>query len=439
MTSSDSPFRKWVDDEDEAERTAAEEDTTLADDLIELRGGFTVAELQRWTTNLADRDLQSLLERVMQDKPVVAARARHSKANEEMETEEEARRLRIRRKAAARVDAEARPPAEMPELVSLTSFLEEPDEEVRYRVDGLWPTDGRVMLAAQYKAGKTTLVNNLIRSLADGDPFLGAYETERADRVILLDNELSPNMVRLWLREQGVRKTDAVDVISLRGKLSSFNILDPEVRTKWVRHLGPADVLILDCLRPVLDAIGLSEATEAGRFLVAFDELAREAGIRELVLVHHMGHSNERSRGDSRLLDWPDALWKLVREGEDDDEGGSTATPARFFSSLGRDVNQPERRLAFNPETRHLTINGPGRRFARASDLEESVKDWVRQHPGCSQNNIEENVDGKTGYKRTAIKNLVQRAELRRENKGNGFAHYVNDDGGAAADFSEES
>lgn len=421
------------------ERAEAEEREALIDDLIEQRGGMSDEDLYRWVSGLPDDRLQRVLSQVMDEKPVAAARARTDKRREAVEVEVELQRLRVRQKAAEQLAAEGRTTEEKPALVSLTDFLAEPDEDVRYRVDGLWPKDGRILLTAQYKAGKTTLTGNLIRSLADGDAFLDCFETERVERVILIDNELAPNMVRKWLRDQGIRKTDAVDVVSLRGKLSSFNILDPEVRAEWAEYLGPADVLILDCLRPVLDALGLSEANEAGRFLVAFDELAREAGVGELLLVHHMGHTNERSRGDSRLLDWPDALWKLVREGEEDREESGAAVPARYFSAVGRDVEQAERRLAFDPDTRHLTTNGPGRRLARASDLEAAVKEWVRQNPGCSQNSIEANVDGKTGYKRTAIKSLVDSGELRRESKGNGFSHFVNEAAGAAEDFSEDA
>ena len=58
-----------------------------------------------------------------------------------------------------------------------------PDEDATYRVTGLWPTGGRVVLSAQHKAGKTRLTGNLIRSLVDGDLFLGAFTVAPAERV----------------------------------------------------------------------------------------------------------------------------------------------------------------------------------------------------------------------------------------------------------------
>src|SRR5690606_12636698 len=114
--------------------------------------------------------------------------------------------------------------------------------------------------------------------------------------------------------------------------------------------------LILDCLRPVLAALGLDEHHDAGKFLVAFDALLAEAGIPDALVVHHMGHAAERSRGDSRLRDWPDVEWRLVRE--DPDDPGSR----RYVSAYGRDVDVPESQLDYNPENRHLVVMGGSRK-----------------------------------------------------------------------------
>lgn len=232
----------------------------------------------------------------------------------ELAVRTELQRLRSRAEATVRFALEQSGETKLAPLVDLTAFLAVPDDDVTYRVDRLWPTGGRVILAAQHKAGKTTLTGNLIRALADGTPFLDTYQVARARRVVLIDNELDERMLRRWLRDHGIASTDRVDVLTLRGKLSSFNILDPTTRARWATHIGRADVLVFDCLRPALDALGLSEDKDAGRFLEALDELTHQAAIPESLTVHHMGHSGERSRGDSRILDWPDALWKLDRK-----------------------------------------------------------------------------------------------------------------------------
>ena len=94
----------------------------------------------------------------------------------------------------------------------LDEFLAQPDPPVTYRIERLWPADGRVLLAAQYKAGKTTLIGNLLRTLVDGDPFLGRYPVVRPAGVYLIDDELHPNTLRRWLREQQIANPQRITV-----------------------------------------------------------------------------------------------------------------------------------------------------------------------------------------------------------------------------------
>jgi hypothetical protein len=72
-----------------------------------------------------------------------------------------------------------------------------------------------------------------------------------------------------------------------------------------------------------------------------------------------MGHSGERARGASRLRDWPDVEWRLVREKTEN--GDVDPAAPRYFSAYGRDVDVPESRLVFDPATRHLTLEGGSR------------------------------------------------------------------------------
>ncbi|CAI9407873.1 hypothetical protein AESSP_01913 [Aestuariimicrobium sp. T2.26MG-19.2B] len=132
----------------------------------------------------------------------------------------------------------------------------------------------------------------------------------------------------------------------------------------WAGVLSGDDIVILDCLRPALDALGLSENTEAGQFLTAFGELLGEACVPEAIAIHHTGHAGERSRWDSRILD-PDAIWSLRRDGED--AGANVASAPRYFSAYGRDVEQPERRLDFAARGQRLTLSGATRKQDRAA------------------------------------------------------------------------
>lgn len=294
----------------------------------------------------------------------------------------EAARDRVRRRYRANTTV-----AEPPELLALDDLLAQPDDEATYRIGELWPTGGRVLLAAQYKSGKSTMVGNAIRTLVDGGKFLDRFDTAPVGRVALIDTELDTRTLRRWLREQDITNTAAVSVLSLRGAVSTFDVLDPVTRSQWADQLAGADVVILDCLRPVLDALGLSEDKDAGRVLVAFDALLAEIGAEEGMVVTHMGHQNERARGDSRLRDWPDAEWKIVRDGDDTDDDGDRA---RYFSAVGRDVSLPEGCLTFDPETRHLTYANGNRRESTARHALPELMALIRAEPGTLSKNAAE-------------------------------------------------
>lgn len=288
---------------------------------------------------------------------------RAMKVAEQMELE------RARREAKRRLDAEERGAVADPEIVTLEQLLAQPDPVVRYRVDRLLPTDARALLAAQFKAGKTTFRDNLLRSLVDGDLFLGSFEVHPVvGRVAVIDPEMAKRQVRLWLRDQRIRNTDRVVLVFLRGRAATFDPLSADSRAWWADWFKQHDVryLILDGLRPVLDALALNEHTDAGRFLVGLDALLEAADIPEALVIHHMGHMGERSRGDSRIVDWADVNLKLTRQ---DDDPAS----ARYISAYGRDVDQPEARLDYDPLLRRLTIVGGSRYDARLDTVLEAI------------------------------------------------------------------
>ena len=330
--------------------------------------------------------------------------------------------MRDRAEAGRRFKAEQLGALELPAVYTLDRFLAIPDEEVRYRIADVLAVGGHNVLAAQYKAGKTTLIGNLIRVLVDGGDFLGRHHTEPVQRVALIDNELDERTLRHWLRAQGIHNEAKVSLVPIRGKVASFNILDDSVRAQWAQMIRDADVVILDCLRPVLDALGLDENKDAGRFLIAFDALLRECGASEALIVHHMGHNGERSRGDSRILDWPDATWKLVREDAENPDS------ARYFSAFGRDVNVPETLLEYDAEGRRLNSTGGNRAANRVANLLDDVIAFVALNPGVSKTGIRNGLPGDNKDLARATDAAVAQGHLvaeKRQARGGGTAYRV--------------
>jgi hypothetical protein len=107
-----------------------------------------------------------------------------------------------------------------------------------------------------------------------------------------------------------------------------------------------------------------------------------------------MGHSSERARGDSRLLDWPDVLWKLVRQ---DDNPNSP----RFISAYGRDVDVSESRLAYDARTRRLTLVGGSRQDAKVRLALDAVVTVLTAEPGLSGRALKSKLAGSVHAKHT--------------------------------------
>jgi len=320
----------------------------------------------------------------------------------------------------------------LPQPVRLDELLAEPDEEIVYRVARLWPVDGRIVLVAQRKAGKTTLTGNLLRCLADGDPLLGRYEvTQPAGTIFHFDTEMSRAMLRRWLADQGIRGSGRIHVEMLRGRVGSFDILQPAVRAEWaamIRGTG-AGVVTFDCIGPVLAALGLNEndSSEVGRFLVAFEALLDQAGVAEAALAHHMGHAAERSRGASRLRDWPDAEWTIVYERPKNGDTEPSPRAGRYFAAAGRDVAESEQRLDFDAVTRRLTVAGGSRKDEQQAGMLAAITGYIeaRAEDDCTQNRIVDAVEGRASDIRVALDRAVVDGTLCVHKRGQAHLHRI--------------
>lgn len=326
-------------------------------------------------------------------------------------------RILAREEAKKRRAAELAGDITVPALVPLPDFLAEVDETPLWRFEGLWPRQGNVVLAAQYKAGKTTTVGNVLRCLADGDRFLGVFEVEPVTdgSIVLCDFEMPRVKLRDWLRRQDIRNTDRIHLVPMRGHASTFDLLDDTTRAQWVEKLRAVEcrVWVVDCLGPILSALGFSENEnkEVGRFLDALTATAAAAGVDEVLLVHHMGHAAERSRGASRLRDWPDAEWRLLRKKDDDNPLGDAEPAAkRFFSAFGRDVDVREGQLVYDDARKRLVYAEGSRRETAVLDALRAALDYIQRNSGCSGRAIEEAITKDRTISRKAARDALAEA-----------------------------
>lgn len=297
--------------------------------------------------------------------------------------------LRIREDAYALLNEHQVGDAKPLSGLLLPDFLATDYGPERYRVTDLWPAEGRVLLAAAAKTGKTTMVAcNLIPSLVDGTPFLSPKHdvTPVEGTVIYFNLEVGERTMQRWMADAGIVNRDKVIVVNLRGSASALTLSSVKGRKRlasFIRGNG-GEVALLDPLAPLLASLGLDENSnsDVAKFFGYWSETMHDAGVLDDFVVHHTGHAGERSRGASRLLDEPDAVWTLTKdqagEGEDQLSAVFSVAPTRFLQAYGRDVEMPAEELGFDPETRLLSLTGTSKSRAKKRNRDMSSMDQIR-------------------------------------------------------------
>ena len=282
--------------------------------------------------------------------------------------------------------------------IMLHDFLDQPDEVSQFRIEGMWPAQGRVLLAAAAKSGKTTLVAaNLLPSLVDGKPFLGKFECHSVHgKVVLLNMEVGENTLRRWLRDCSIVNRHKVVIANLRGKGSALSLNTEKGRERLVEFLRAqdAEVVILDPLAPVLASLGLDENSNSdiAQFFSWWSQVLAEAGVTDDLVVHHTGHAGQRSRGASRLLDEPDAVWTLTRDSDEGTGEFSRIDPVRYLGVYVRDVDMSAEALSFDPITRTLNLTGQNKAQVKEQSLDDLIAAVMKSGIPMSRSAIRDGV-----------------------------------------------
>ncbi len=324
-----------------------------------------------------------------------------------------AQRMRIDREARALLDAEAQPTPEPIDMATLREVLARPAPP-RDRIEGLAPWEGSTLITAQRKTGKTTMIGNLARCLISGEQFLGRFAVKPLRGTLaILNYEVATATLARWLQDIGVN-LDRVILVSLRGRSSPLRHLDQRAELATRLRGAEVEAVIVDPFGRAFTGNDQNNTGEVTAWLNDLDVFVRsEIGARDLFLTNHAGWNAERSRGNSALEDWPDALWRIVKPQGSDDEDDDV----RYFSAFGRDVDVAEDALEFDPQTRRLSLTGNGGRHQASSAIRDAKteRDILRvlaDHPnGLSGNQLYEAL-GKRPETKAVRDGLVARGLL---------------------------
>ena len=293
--------------------------------------------------------------------------------------EAELERQRIR-KEATRIIKEEEASATYKEPIFVRSLKEElqlPEIEAQWVIRDIFPQGANISITAQYKAGKTTLINDLARSLADEIKFLDYFqEPTHKRRIVIFNYEVSENQYRRWMKDVEIKQSERVTLVHLRGE--RLPIISERVQRLIISILQD-----LDCQTWIMDPfarafVGSGDEnsnSDVGLFLDTLDFIKKQASVDNLVIPMHTGraqeHGIERARGATRLDDWADVRWLLSKTEE-----------GRFFSADGRDVFLEQQALAYDDASRRLKLGGASAKVAKKMALEDQWVEIVIANPG---------------------------------------------------------
>jgi hypothetical protein len=206
---------------------------------------------------------------------------------------------------------------------SLAHYQAAPPREVKYLIEGIAGAHHNVVIAGQYKTGKTLFITNIIRSLADGVPFLDKFEVHMPDgRVGMWSAEMDPQeLIDDYFRPQDVQNPSRVQLLHMQGE--RINLLSQVGRAWTIAWLKRHNVKVwmIDSLARIGRMAGVDENDNGAvhDLLAAIDECKKAAGVEATFLIAHTGRAQmeegkERARGATALDDWTDARWVLIKE-----------------------------------------------------------------------------------------------------------------------------
>lgn len=210
---------------------------------------------------------------------------------------------------------------------TLNEYVQRPEEDESYLIDGMLPQAGRIMLMGPAKEGKSFLAIQMGLAIARGEEFMGRPVTQ--GRVLYLQYD-TPD--KLWLKRMrklhkaGVLLSDNFIILdhSDYEYRKTINVLDSdhvEYLNNVVQDIQP-NVVIIDTLRKLYD--GNENDSAIGKQV--FDQLNTIFENRAVIYIHHshklsappgqkvMARTPPRdaARGTSYFADEVDAIYMLL-------------------------------------------------------------------------------------------------------------------------------
>jgi AAA domain len=286
----------------------------------------------------------------------------------------------------------------------LEDLLNEPDIENRWLVENMFLLGGFGCIGGKPKGGKSTLGRQLAFCVARGDVFLGRKVTKGNVMYLELEEkraEVKGHYQTMGASNEGVHVfTGAAPVDVLKQVTEAINIINP----------------VLIVIDPLFRFTKVKESGEYAQMTAALDPLLRMArDYNATVIVIHHSTKAEREAIDSLLgsiaiAGTVDTIMLIKRY--------ENYRTIQAIQRYGEDL--PETTLEFDENTKTSTI-GKSKYDEDVERVKKEISEYLDKQDEktlFTEEQINAEVDGKTGLKRKAFRKLVEENQVHRHGKG---------------------
>lgn len=209
---------------------------------------------------------------------------------------------------------------ELPDMVSLNTFKDNPPELPEELITGILRRGHKMLISGSSKAGKSFLLMELCIAIAEGKSWLG-FPCKKG-KVLYVNLEIDPaSAINRFLKIYEalglpIKNADSIVVWNLRGHAVPLDQLVPKlIRRVRDQHF---DAIVIDPIYKVITG-DENNASEMGAFCNQFDKICTETGCSTIYCHHHskgsqgMKKAMDRASGSGVFARDPDAQLDMIQ------------------------------------------------------------------------------------------------------------------------------
>jgi len=288
-------------------------------------------------------------------------------------------------------------------FTSLEVLLNEPEEEVSWIIENLLPSGGFSLVIAKPKVGKSTLGRQAGYSVSRGELFLGRKTIKGPVLYVSLEEKRSE--VKKHFQLMGATGTEDLGVYV--GAI-------PEDANVWllneIKRKKPV-LVIIDTLFRFAQVTDVNDYSRVLRALDPLLTLAREQSAH-VMCIHHArksaGEGADTTLGSTAIFGSVDTAIILKRT----ESKRTIETQQRYGTDLEPTI------LIFDPETKMATLGGTKEEDDTNKIAMEILEFLKTMKEPVTEAVIDKEVDGRTVFKRKALRDLVASEQISRSGAG---------------------